>query len=145
MFYSAATDTVFIADSGGGAQPSFIIERQTDGTFVRSFTNSPGFTDAIGVTRGPDDWVFTTDFLSSRVFRWSPSGGVGGSIDLSASIFGPINIVWAGNAPEPIGITLSTFDARATWNGLSFDVHDGDTSILTQKLDLADIDRRGIM
>lgn len=101
MFYSAATDTVLLADGNNSA----IYERETDGTFLRSFT-ATGLGSPRGVTRGPGGDVFATDGLDDGVYRWDADANFLGFTSLSPSINGPINILYTGNIPEPATATL---------------------------------------
>ena len=101
MSYSAATNTVLATDAATGR----VFERETDGTFVRSFA-ADGFAFAFGVTRGPGGDVFATEEFDNGVYRWTADGTFVGFTALDSAVtFRPGNIVWAGSidaVPAPL-------------------------------------------
>ena len=110
MTYSAATDTVLLADNNSGR----LFERNTDGALVRVF-DAPGFASTYGATRGPGGDVFATNYENDAVYRWAADGTFLGSTALTGGLDGPINILWAGNSvpavPEPGTIALTLLGA----------------------------------
>lgn len=101
MFYSATTSTVLIVDSFTNS----VFERTLTGAFVRQFTGGGA---TLGVTRGPGDDVYATEFNPSRVHRWTSTGTYMGSTDISANVTGGFNIIWMGNlAPTAASISVS--------------------------------------
>jgi WD40 repeat protein len=97
MYFSDATDTVLVGDSGGQA----VYELDLSGALVRTFTAS-GADNISGVTRGPNGDVFATSSLESRVYRWTAAGVVRPSVFTASDFTYGAGIAWAGNVvPEP--------------------------------------------
>jgi hypothetical protein len=97
LFYSAVTDTVLMVEPGS----STVFERMTDGTFVRKFAAPAGTSLTFGVTRGPGNDVFASGIHGTpgngRIVRWHSDGTFVTNTDISAHVFDPLNIIWAGN------------------------------------------------
>jgi hypothetical protein len=96
MTYSAVTNTVLMVEPGS----STVFERMTDGAFVRKFIAPSGVSLTFGVTRGPGNDVFASGIngvFNGRIVRWHADGTFVSTTDISAHVFGPANIIWAGN------------------------------------------------
>lgn len=93
MFYSAVTNTVLTVDFNNNT----VVERNTNGTFVRTFIPPMGSALQFGVTRGPGDDVFATDF-NGNIVRWKPDGTLIGAT-ASTGVSQPTGILWMGNLP----------------------------------------------
>jgi hypothetical protein len=118
MTYDRSTDSVLMTDVGS------VFERDAAGGFIRQFPGPPhvmgevDFTYSAGVTRGPDGDVFATDFNQHRIARWQSDGTFLDYTNVFAGQAFPVNIIWAGNVPEPsagvlLGICMVA--ATATW------------------------------
>jgi hypothetical protein len=104
LSYSAVTDTVLMVEPGN----SIVFERMTDGTFVRKFVAPMGVSLTFGVTRGPGNDVFASGIsgvFNGRIVRWHSDGTFVSTTDISAEVFDPMNIIWAGNSTA--GCTLT--------------------------------------
>ncbi|MGQ0618313.1 MAG: hypothetical protein ACT4QA_00105 [Panacagrimonas sp.] len=107
MYYSAATDTVLMADYLTGQ----VFERTTTGAFVRVFSAPGGLGNTYAVTRGVNGDVYATSFDFNSVYRWTAAGGFVSQTTL-AELGGLIGIISVpvpldfGDAPDPTYLTL---------------------------------------
>jgi hypothetical protein len=103
MTYSKVSNTVLITEQ------MRIVERETDGTFVREFV-APGIENLWNATRGPNGDVYGTDTENKYIYRWLNDGAFAQTINIGAHIRYPVQTLWAGNAvPEPTSLALLTY------------------------------------
>mgnify|MGYP002622952629 CR=1 FL=1 len=120
LCFSASTDSVLIADFFVDA----IFERSVEGAFIRRFADpaSDSDIDPVGVTRGPNGFVFAVDGGDTRVHRWRADGTYAGFDGLDGMSTGfAAKLLWAGNV-SPSATWLVSAASRRTQGGVAWDL-----------------------